>query len=116
MAYDERLAERVRASLAHQDVKFEERKMFGGIAFMVRGRMVLGVTRDSLMVRTGPDAYERALAQSHVRLMDFTGRPMKGMVMVDAAGVARAPSVARWVKLALAHNATEAAKRPPRKR
>lgn len=111
MPYDEQLAERVRAALAEEGARSDERKMFGGIAFMVRGHMAIGITRNELMVRTGPDAYERALKQKHARVMDFTGRVMKGMVLVGAEGVARKSDVTRWVKLALAHNATEPVKK-----
>jgi hypothetical protein len=86
MAYDEALAERIRGVLGvRHDVR--EQKMFGGIAFMVRDRMAVGVINDDLMVKVGPDAHDEAMAQPHVRPMDFTGRPMRGMVYVAPAGV-----------------------------
>ena len=86
MAYDEDLADRVRAAFP-QGEAVTERRMFGGLAFMLGGHMFRGVVTDTLMVRLGPEAAGRALGQPHVRPMDFTGRPMKGMVFVDPAGL-----------------------------
>jgi TfoX/Sxy family transcriptional regulator of competence genes len=86
VAYDEDLADRVRAVLPAGEV-VTERRMFGGLAFMLGGHMLCGVVKDALMVRLGPEAAGRALGQPHVRPMDFTGRPMKGMVFVDPAGL-----------------------------
>ena len=82
MAYDEDLAWRVRAVLPPAEA-VTERQMFGGLAFMLSGHMFCGVVRDTLMVRLGPDAVGPALNQPHVRPMDFTGRPVKGMVFVE---------------------------------
>lgn len=97
MAYDEALAERIRQVLAEQDA-VSERKMFGGIAFMVGGNMACGVIRDDLMVRVGPDAHDAAVAEPHVRPMDFGHRPMRGMVYVDPDGVRSPDDLARWVR------------------
>lgn len=96
MAYDEALAERVRDALAPR-ADLTERKMFGGIAFMVGGNMAIGVLGDDLMVRLDPADAERALAEQHVRPMDFTGRPMKGMVFVEPAATATDDDLAGWV-------------------
>jgi TfoX/Sxy family transcriptional regulator of competence genes len=96
MAYDEHLAERIRDALGGRD-NVTERKMFGGIAFMVGGNMAVGVIRDDLMVRIGPDAHDDALGQPHVRIMDFAGKPMKGMIYVGPGGVASDRDLARWV-------------------
>jgi TfoX/Sxy family transcriptional regulator of competence genes len=97
MAYDEALAERIRQVLAGEpDVT--ERKMFGGIAFMVGGNMACGVIKDDLMVRVGPDAHDAAVAEPHVRPMDFAHRPMQGYVYVDPDGVRSAEDLARWVR------------------
>ena len=96
MAYDEALAERVRA-LIGDDPRLSERKMFGGLCLMVDGNMCVGIVGDELMVRVGPDGYADALAQPHAREMDFTGKPMKGMVFVDATGIAKHPDLERWV-------------------
>lgn len=100
MAYDEALAERIRTALRDRD-DVAERKMFGGIAFMVAGRMACGVIHDDLMVKIGADGHDGALAQPHTRPMDFTGRPARGMVYVEPAGVASEADLARWVERAV---------------
>jgi len=71
--------------------------MFGGVAFLVRGNMCCGVVGNDLMVRVGADGYKDALARPHVREMDFTGRPLKGMVYVSAIGVRTAKQLQSWV-------------------
>jgi hypothetical protein len=101
VAYDEGLAERIRGVLEGR-TPFREQRMFGGIAFMVRGHMTVGILKDELMVRTGPDGQDDALSQPHARTMDFTGRPMKGLVFVSAEGVDREEDLERWVDRALA--------------
>jgi TfoX/Sxy family transcriptional regulator of competence genes len=101
MAYDESMAYRVREALAQQE-GVTERKMFGGLAFMVKGHMCCGVMQDHLMVRVGPQQYEEALAQPHAREMDFTGRPMKGIVWVDPPGYATDEDLRTWVGQGLA--------------
>jgi TfoX/Sxy family transcriptional regulator of competence genes len=111
MAYDEKLAGRVRAALSRRAV-VEERKMFGGLAFLVKGSMTCGIVGDELMVRVGPDRHEEALARPNVRPMDFTGRPMRGMVFVAPPGLASAPALARWVELALAAAPPRAREKP----
>ena len=96
MAYDETLAERIREVLAmREDVG--ERKMFGGIAFMVGGNMAVGVMGEELMVRLGPEEAEKALAEDHTRVMDFTGRPMKGFVIVEVPAIESDEGLAGWV-------------------
>ena len=97
MAYDEDLADRVRAVLPSEPVT--ERRMFGGLAFMLGDHMACGVVKDALMLRLGPEAADRALDQPHVRPMDFTGRPMKGMVFVDPAGL-HGDALRQWVDAA----------------
>ena len=96
MAYNEQLAERVRKILAKQGGLYEI-KMFGGIALMLRGHMCCGVVKELLMVRVGPEAYEKALAKPHARPMDFTGRPMKGLVFVSPAGTRTDKGLSGWV-------------------
>ena len=97
MAYDEGLAERLRASLeSHQDIT--EKKMFGGLAFMSRGHMFVGIVGDLLMVRVGPAYYEQALSRPFVRAMDFTGKPMKGYVFVDHPGFVEDSELSEWVQ------------------
>ena len=98
MAYDEVLAVRIREVLTEQE-GVTERKMFGGIAFMVGGNMACGVVRDHLMVRVRPDAHDEAMAQPHARPMDFNGRPMRGMIYVDPDGIASSKDLSRWVRL-----------------
>jgi TfoX/Sxy family transcriptional regulator of competence genes len=97
MSYDERTAARIRAVLARRrDVV--ERKMFGGLTFMVNGAMCCGVTAEALVVRVGPASYEAALAEPHARPMTFTGRPLAGMVYVDPPGYRTARQLARWIQ------------------
>jgi TfoX/Sxy family transcriptional regulator of competence genes len=97
MAYDEALAERIRDVLAaRSDVS--ERKMFGGIAFMLGGNMAVGVIGEDLMVRLDPADAEKALTEPHARPMDFTGRPMKNMVYVDSGGTDADEDLAAWVE------------------
>ena len=100
MAYDEELAGRVRRALAGRE-DLSEKKMFGGIAFMLRGNMGCGIVRDDLMVRVGPERHHEALAQPHARPMDFTGRPMRGMVYVTPDGCRTDSDLKRWLELGL---------------
>jgi TfoX/Sxy family transcriptional regulator of competence genes len=105
MAFDEGLAERIRETLtdAHG---VSERRMFGGLAFLLHGNMFVGVVGSTLMARVGPDNYAAALRRQHAREMDFTGRPMKGYVYVDEAGTADDAALASWVALCRAFAAT----------
>ena len=113
MAYDEKLAERIRTA-APPDFAISERKMMGGIAFMIDGKIFVGVVADSLLVRVGRDGYEAALARAHVGPMDFTGRPMSGFVLVRPAGIKTARALAAWIEPALEYARALPAK-PPRK-
>jgi TfoX/Sxy family transcriptional regulator of competence genes len=99
VAYNERLASRVRQILA-EGGEVDERRMFGGLAFMVNGHMCCGISGDDLMLRLGPDRAERALEEPHVRPMDFTGRPMRGYVYVAAPGLRTEATLRRWLQLA----------------
>lgn len=101
MAYNEELAVRIRASLEGQPA-LSERKMFGGVCFMVSGNMCCGVAKDDLMVRVGPQAYDEALALEGARPMDITGRPMKGFVLVGAVGTQGEDGLKRWLNRGLA--------------
>src|SRR5438477_13084612 len=86
MAFDESRAARIRDALRrNKDV--EEKKMFGGVGFLLHGNMLVGVWKDSLIVRLGPDNYDDALLEPHVREFDITGRAMKGWVLVGPEGV-----------------------------
>jgi TfoX/Sxy family transcriptional regulator of competence genes len=99
MAYDEGLAERVRQVLSGRK-GLTERKMFGGIAFMLDGKMCCGVIEDDLVVRVGPERYEEALAEPHARPMDFTGRSLRGFVFVGPDGCRTGEALAGWVRQA----------------
>ena len=101
MAYDEALADRIRAALRGNE-EVSERKMFGGLAFMLDGNMCCGVVKDELMVRLSPDEGDRALEEPGVRPMDFTGRPMRGMVFVAPAALADDEELRGWVGRAVA--------------
>ena len=98
--YDEALADRVRLAIGASEV-FSERKMFGGLAFLVRGNMACGIVGDELMVRTGPALYEESLTRPEARPMDFTGRPMRSMVFVKVSQITE-PRFREWVDLAVA--------------
>jgi hypothetical protein len=97
MAFDEGLAHRVRKILEEQP-GLDEKKMFGGVGYMIRGNMACGVHGDGLIVRVGPDRYHEALALPHTRDFDITGRPMKGWVVVDPAGYESDDALMDWVQ------------------
>lgn len=77
--------------------------MFGGLTFLVRGHMCCGVVHSRLMVRVGPDTYDHLLTEPHARPMDFTGRPMRGFLFVEAAGTAKPSALRRWITRAVSH-------------
>jgi hypothetical protein len=111
MAYDEELGARLREIVAeHGD--FTERKMFGGLAFMVGGHMCCGVIKDDLVVRVDPGRSEKFLEDDDVRPMDFTGRPMKGFLYIAPSGVAKEMDLRRWVDEGMSFVATL----PPKKK
>lgn len=101
MAYSETLAQRIRGVLP-TTLDFTEKKMFGGIAFMLNGNMCCGIVKDSLMARVGAENHESALAMAHARPMDFTGKPMKGMIYVDPAGIETDKDLSQWVERCVA--------------
>lgn len=96
MAYDEQTAARVRQALAAVDGVVEKR-MFGGLVFMVKGNMCCGLDKGNLMLRVGPAQYAAALEEPDAGVMDFTGRPMRGYVVVQPAGLATAAALGEWV-------------------
>lgn len=98
MAYSEALAERIRAQLAHHE-NYSERSMFGGLAMMLNGNMCCGVVGEELMARVGPERYEACLKVPYVRQMDFTGKPLRGMVYIAAAGVDSDDQLNNWIEL-----------------
>jgi TfoX/Sxy family transcriptional regulator of competence genes len=105
VAYDEALADRVRDVLAPR-ADVGERKMFGGVAFMVGGNMAVGVLGEDLMVRLDPADAEQALTEPDTRPMDFTGKPMKGMLFVEPAGTESDDTLAGWVDAGADHAAS----------
>ena len=114
MAYDEQLANRIRRAFStRRDVT--ERKMFGGLAFLFRGRMCCGVVGHDLMVRIPDDEFEAVMGSRHVRPMDFTGKPLKGFVYVSPSGFRTPTALRAW--LAYGKQAAEAkAATPPSRR
>src|SRR5574341_53571 len=100
MAYDEGLAQRIREAV-REIPGLSEKKMFGGIGFMVHGNMACGVQGDELMVRVGPERHQEALARPHTREFDLTGRPMQGWVMVAREGCEADAALRSWVQQGL---------------
>ncbi len=96
MAYDEDLADRVRARLAGEH-GLDEKTMFGGLAFLLDGNMSVGISGDSLMVRVGADATDDALSRPHTRPLDMSGRPMKNWILVAPSGIQSDEELAEWV-------------------
>jgi TfoX/Sxy family transcriptional regulator of competence genes len=104
MAYDENFADRVRSLLAETQKNVEEKKMFGGLCFMVNDKMCVGVMLERLMVRIDPDLHDQLLEKEDCRPMDFSGKSMKGFVYVDIAVLQSRKQLAYWIKLALDYN------------
>ena len=102
MAYAENDGQRIRDAIGDRD-DVEEKGMFGGLCFMVRGHMAVGLTAAELMVRVGPDAWEAALAEPYAGQMDFTGKSMKGFVYVDPAGWSAKKDLKKWVACGIAY-------------
>ena len=101
MAYDEGVAQRLRETYESLAVPFVEKKMFGGVAFMVRGHVSCGVIGDTLLVRVGPERYADALKRPHAREMDFTGKPLNGFVYVAPEGFDDDAALLAWVEESL---------------
>jgi TfoX/Sxy family transcriptional regulator of competence genes len=99
MAFSEALAERIRQALARRK-NVEEKKMFGGVGFLLNGNMLVGVWKDSLIARLGPDEGDEALWEPHVKEFDITGRPMKGWVLVEPEGVEDDDQLKGWIQRA----------------
>jgi len=97
MAYDQSLAQRIRAEL-NKLPDLQEKKMFGGVGFLVQGNMACGVHGEELIVRVGPQRYDEALSQPHTRPFDMTGRPMSGWVMVTPEGYETESDLRSWVR------------------
>jgi TfoX/Sxy family transcriptional regulator of competence genes len=104
MAYDEHLADRVRQIFAELHVMAEEKKMMGGLCFMVNDKMCAGVSDERLMARIDPEIYQVALTRNSAHEMDFTGRPMKGFVIVEPEGIDDDEDLRSWLQLCLDYN------------
>ena len=105
MAYDEELHLRMQRVVAAR-AGVTEKKMFGGVCFLLDGKMFCGIVKDEMMVRVGPAAHESALAEPHVRPMDFTGKPMAGYIYVEPEGLATDQALKRWMEAGLKFVAT----------
>ena len=104
MAYNEKLADRVREIISETHSNVEEKKMFGGLCFMVNDKMCIGVEMERLMVRIDPDKYDEVMEMDGVKPMDFTGKIMKGFVFVDIDALNTNKKLNYWVQLALDYN------------
>jgi TfoX/Sxy family transcriptional regulator of competence genes len=104
MAYNEKLADRTREIIARTHKKVEEKKMFGGLCFMVNDKMCVGVEQERLMVRLDPERYDEVMERPGCKPMDFTGKIMKGYVFVDADVLKNKKELEYWVALALEFN------------
>jgi TfoX/Sxy family transcriptional regulator of competence genes len=104
MAYDEKLADRTREIISRTHKKVEEKKMFGGVCFMVNGKMCVGVEKERLMVRLDPEKYEEVIEKDGCMPMDFTGKVMKGYVFVDIDVLNSEKKLSYWLNLALEFN------------
>jgi len=117
MAYNEKLANMARELISLTHKKVEEKAMFGGLCFMVNGKMALGVEKERLMVRLDPAKYDEVMEKDGCRPMDFTGKVMKGYVFVDAAVLNTKKKLDYWMQLALEYNKiAKASKKPAKKK
>lgn len=105
MAYDEKLASRIRKELGDRR-GVVEKKMFGGLAFLVGGNMSVGIHHEELIVRIPPESTDEALKEPGVRPFDVTGRPMKGWILVGGTALAKGPALAAWVGRGVAYAAS----------
>ncbi len=103
MAYNEKLAERIRESLVNEK-KVKEVKMMGGLTFMVNGKMCVGIIKNALMCRIDPELHDTAIQKTGCRTMDFTKRPMSGFIMVEEEGMKSKKQFDYWIGLALEFN------------
>jgi len=116
MAYDPYLEERIDKVLRDNAVSFVSKKMMGGLCYMVDDKMCVGIIKDMLMCRVGPDQYDEHLSKEHVQEMAFTGRPMKGYLFVRADGYDMDVDLEYWVQQCLAYNPLAKASKRKRKK
>ena len=110
MAYNEKLANRIREALQQQP-KVEEKEMMGGLTFMVNDKMCIGIIKDEMMCRINPDLHELAIEKTGCRTMDFTKRPMKGYVMIDETGMKTKKDFDFWINKSLEFNSMAKARK-----
>ena len=117
MAYNEHLADRIRRIFEEKKVSnIEEKKMMGGLTFMVNEKMCIGIVKDDLMVRLNPDDHENALQKIGARTMDFTAKPMRGYIFVNPEGVDKEDDLEDWVQTALTFNVLAKASKKSKKK
>jgi len=104
MAYDEKLADRIREMISSSHRNVVEKKMFGGLCFMVNDKMCVGVEKERLMVRLDPNRYDEVLENDGCKPMDFTGKVMRGYVFVDIEALNTKKKLDYWMNLALDYN------------
>lgn len=104
MAYDEFLADRVRWVLEAKNVAFSEKKMMGGLTFMVDNKMCVGIVKNELMARINPNIYSKSLSKKGCKEMNFTGRPLKGFLFIEPDAIDTQEELEYWIQLALDFN------------
>ena len=114
MAYDQRIADRIRERLCNLS-HVHEKEMMGGLAFMYNNKMCVGIIKDEMMCRIDPDLHETAVEKTGCRTMDFTGRPMKGWVMVDETGMRSKKDFEYWISICLEYNSKSRASKKKKK-
>ena len=105
MAYDEILAARVR-ELVQDEPGFDEKKMFGGVGYLLHGNMACGVNKEDLIIRVGPELYGTSLEEPHTKPFDMTGRPMTGWIVVEKAGYELDQDLKAWVNKGVAYSSS----------
>lgn len=112
MAYNEQLADRIRELLANEPT-LVEKKMFGGVCFMLKDKMCCGIVKDELMLRVLDERYHEVLEMNHAREMDFTGKALKGFVYIDEEGLKTNKQLQKWIELAVEFAYKSPAKKKP---
>jgi TfoX/Sxy family transcriptional regulator of competence genes len=117
MAYNEHLADRIRRVFEEKKVhNIEEKKMMGGLTFMVNDKMCIGIVKEELMVRLNPDLHDEAVLKTGARTMDFTAKPMHGYISVNSEGIDKDVDLENWIQLALDFNVLAKASKKKKKK
>jgi hypothetical protein len=116
MAFDEQLGVRIGHLLDRRTTEYTEKRMFGGLGFMINDKMCIGVVKDDLMLRVLPERFDEVLATPNVREMEFTGRPMKGFVFVESAGIETDEALDVWIGHAIDFGKLGIVKSKPKKK